>query len=159
MYSIRISKFDPSRPANERLDDWTSISDIGRSFEGENLTVESYERAEAQYLEAVCLMLREANVVNMLISDVVRSSLASPASEWIEDGRVIDLEEVLAVCRYELREELSCHLESTSGFCLDVGFDFYLYVTTPVSSHGVYSRIYALGLFIEEGVESPYFNP
>lgn len=158
MHSYRISKFDPAASADQRREEWTSIADIGRRFSGEILTRSAYEEAESKYLEALRLLLSEGQVRLLRVKDVLRSSVATAASSWIADGITLDVQEALEVCRAQLREELSCHLVADTGYCIDVGFDFYLYVTSPIALHRSLDAIRDFGLYVETGVPSPYFE-
>ena len=159
MYAYRISKFDPDASVEHRRNDWTSIADIGRRFFGEVLTRETYEELESRYLRAIRLSLVEGSVRLVRVTDLVRSSLATPKSDWITDGMQVDVDGALRVCRAQLREEVSCHLAAETGLAIDVGFDFYVYITSPTSLGRCLAAISELGLFVEEGVPSPYFTP
>jgi hypothetical protein len=48
MFEYRVTKYDPAHRAASGAyrDEWTSFSDIGRSFGGVILTVEQYQRIE-----------------------------------------------------------------------------------------------------------------
>lgn len=157
-HSYRISKFDPASSIAERRDDWTSISDVGGQFSGETLTQTTYEGVEAKYLDAVRLALAEADVATLRVTDVVRSSISTSNTNWIAEGASVDPEQAVEVCRAQLREELSCHLLDDSGFSVDVGFDFYLYITSPTPLERSLAEIRLSGLYVEPGVASPYLD-
>lgn len=158
MHSYRVSKFDPGASIEERRGDWTSMSDVGKQFSGQTLSQAAYEGVESRYLHAVRLVLAEAHVRELRIQDVVRSSIATSDADWITEGAVVDTERAVAVCRAQLREQLSCHMVAESGFSLDVGFDLYLYITSPFRLERTLEEIRGLGLHVEPGVASPYFS-
>lgn len=158
MYSYRISKFDPSAPPSQRREDWTSISDVGRSFAGDVLTREAYDEVESQYLNALRLVLTEEHATSLRVTDLLRASTASATRDSIAEGVIVDIEGAISVCRAQLREELSCHLATDDGFSVDVGFDYYLYITSPRPLGASLEDIADLGLHVESGVQSPYFN-
>jgi len=61
------------------------------------------------------------------------------------------------VCRLVLREILWCKLESTNGFYIHFGYDYYMYVGSPVSSQRAIDYGKQNGLYVEE-MESPYLT-
>lgn len=157
-YSYRISKFDPDSSVANRRDDWTSMSDVGGRFSGRTLTQSTYEDVEAAYLDAVRLVLAEADVATLQVTDVVRSSISTTKTSWIVEGASVDTEQIVEVCRAQLREELACHLAGGSGFSIDVGFDFYLYITSPIPLDRSLAEIRHSGLYVEPEVPSPYLE-
>jgi len=131
---------------------------VGQRFSGDLLTRDAYDEVESEYLKALRLVLAEAQVASLRVTDLVRSSIASAASRAIIEDVTVDVEGVVAVCRAQLREELSCHLAADDGFSVDVGFDYYLYVTSPAPLNRSLEEIADLGLHVESGVPSPYFS-
>jgi len=110
---------------------------------------------EQKYLRAVQAMMTSSRVQAVGVSEVLWTS-EDKTIAGVEDGAVLAPAAVVEVCRAELREELSCHLEAPDGFAIDVGFDFYLYVTSPMPLDDVVEAIRAMGLFVEYGIPSPY---
>lgn len=53
MYKYRISKYNPLTvdENGDYKEDWTAISDIGKSFDGETLTVAKYVEVEDSYIK------------------------------------------------------------------------------------------------------------
>lgn len=159
MHCYRISKFDPDSSTEQLQRQWTSISQVGKVRDSVVFTLNEYERVEAAYLDVVAFLLEIYNISTMRVSDVVWSTGALNAPNWVRDGAVINRTQVIALSQLELREEVSCHMAAKSGFAIDFGFDYYLYVATPdelpLDAH---KRVHSLGLFIEEGVASSYFD-
>jgi hypothetical protein len=51
----RVTRYDPARRDERgayRGETWTSISDVGKVFEGHKLTIDEYERVETAYVDA-----------------------------------------------------------------------------------------------------------
>jgi hypothetical protein len=104
MYQYRITKYDPSLrdPGGAYpSDEWTSRSDIGKSFDGVRLTEESYLRVEQAYLEAAVAFLSEARITELTVIGLENHGQASNAPQ--ERSR-IKTEDVPAVLRSLLRE-------------------------------------------------------
>jgi hypothetical protein len=79
-FSWRVTKYDPAlRDQRGRYlhDTWTSIADIGTFYNGEQLTIEAYDRVEASYLRAARAFADEQASPN---SKSARSTTARPTS-------------------------------------------------------------------------------
>ncbi len=103
MQSWRVTKYDPARRDKRGAfigDDWTSISDIGRSFGGVLLTREEYLRSEGLYVEAVLTFLREAGLRRLQVS-----KHEPRTGEPLLDGTWVEGESLEELCRRNLREE------------------------------------------------------
>lgn len=65
---LRITKYDPQY-RNELgyylRDEWTEISDVGRTFEGKLLTANEYLETEARYVEALKILLNAYGISEM----------------------------------------------------------------------------------------------
>lgn len=128
-YGFRLTKYDPAlRDAVGafRGDDWTAMSDIGRTFGGVELTRERYEEVEAAYLTAITLLARANGLAG------------------------VDVEPIRAA----LRQEAWFHLDASPRFSVEVGYDFYVHITSAEPGTEVLAEIERLGLFLEP--ESPY---
>ena len=65
MFEYRITKYDPAQRDPDgayRRDEWTSFSDIGKSFGGQMLTEENYAKTEQAYLMTVANFCAEARI-------------------------------------------------------------------------------------------------
>ena len=154
MHQYRITKYDPSRRdlgGAYPVDEWTSRSDIGKSFGGVRLTENNYLRIEQAYLEAAIAFLREAGVDELTVIGLENHREVPTAPQ---DGSRIQSEDVPEVVRSLLREDFWCKLEAPDAF-LHVGYDYYMYVGTPVECPSASVEAQANGLFVEE-FKSPY---
>ncbi len=165
--SWRLTKYDPERRSVAGAflgDDWISVSDIGRSYEGVELTESEYLRVEAAHLDVIVSSYQDAghppllvrgpewNGLGKLIAGQVLTS-APRENEPVSEARL----PVLA--RTCLREICWCRIETADeSYGIHFGYDFYVYLVgvelTP-STHGV-AR--SGGLFLER-FESPYRAP
>ncbi|HEV2069628.1 MAG TPA: hypothetical protein VGR26_07540 [Acidimicrobiales bacterium] len=153
-HTFRVSRYDPARHKSSQQ--WTAMSDVGREFDGEVLTMEKYEEVERSYLESIRWFMHDSGADQFLIGDVDWSPLAEDTDRWIRDGLEVDPETAIAVCRLELREHLSFRLDSRNDFYVHFGFDFYMYLGSWKPCRDAIARTVDLGLHVELGVPSPY---
>jgi hypothetical protein len=157
MQHFRISRYRFGL-SDASISTWTSISDIGQSFDDGVLTLEEYERVEELYLRAVRILLETAGSPDLVINEIdFTPHPTTPSGKAIHVGARFNVEEALEVCRMELREELSCRLDADDGsFHVVVGFDYYLYVGTTQAPEAAIQSIEESGLFVERDVPSSY---
>lgn len=143
------------KPENYRdmvycVDEWTSVSDIGHSFEGTVLTLEEYISMENNYLNAVkdiliasgCkyMTIYYAEIHPRSIKKFLRKSiLHEPVSETIdfitsfEEEQRITIDTAIALFRYCLRDYIYIEFTNNAkGVAFDSGYDYYMHVKTPL---------------------------
>ena len=149
----RVTRFDPAhRDARGayRRDTWTSIGDVGGSFEDGELTLETYLRVEDAYVEAVAAFADGTGAERLVIGEL-------DYGEGLREGQVLSIAEARDVVRRMLREDVSCKLQSPDGrFAVHVGFDLYMYIGSAEPCTAAVRDARASGLFVEEGGSSPY---
>jgi len=148
MHEYRVTKYDPSlRDASGAFlgDDWTSISDIGRSFSGVVLTREEYERVERAYIQAALAFLDEGGVGPLTVAE-----LEAPPDHSIgfTEGSQVSADQLGEVLQQILREEVWCNLESHNGF-IHFGYDYYMYIGVPHPCPAAERLATDSGLFVE----------
>src|ERR1700754_2454148 len=100
----RVTRFDPAhRDARGayRRDTWTSIGDVGGSFEDGELTLETYLRVEDAYVEAVAAFADGTGAERLVIGEL-------DYGEGLREGQVLSIAEARDVVRRMLREDVSC---------------------------------------------------
>lgn len=143
MVVYRVSKYDPDfrlpNGAYQR-DEWTSVSDVGRVFDGRVVTCSEYLLAEASYVQAVqCFMnqsgqttLRVAGLeVGDLCFDGLPCGLADETGMRVRavvDGAQVSGSELDWIVRLALREALWCRLMGDDGFYVHFGYDYCLLI-------------------------------
>lgn len=169
-YGWRITKYNPAF-RDERgaylKDEWTSLSDVGKSFDWEVLTFEAYRKIEDAYVSTALSFVSEAGLDGLTITHLETKRVSGARAEdlWgiafdpklARTGAVISVEALDDVCRLALREVLWCKLESGDGFYIHFGYDYYMYVGGRVPSERSIAHGRRQGLFVEE-MESPYLN-
>lgn len=158
MFQFRLSKYDPAaRDAHGAYlrEDWTSISDVGRRFDGQTLSLEAYLQVEDSYLDVLTLFLEEAGITSLTIEGLETPAVEDGATvPWCE-GEAVSGAALRDLWRRVLRQEVWCKFRHPSGFFLHFGDDLYAYVGTPRPSPQALARATARGLFVE-AMPSPY---
>jgi hypothetical protein len=154
IFEYRVTKYDPQfrTPSGAYArNEWTSISDIGRSFDGTPLTREEYQRVEDAYVETALGFLRESGVTALTMA-----YLENHAEHELQfgQGSVLNLAEINEVIRQVLREEFWCKLETSTAY-LHFGYDYYMYLGVPLRWREAESLASKMGLFVEN-FRSPY---
>ena len=154
VFEYRVTKYDPAhRDAGGlyTLDDWTSVSDIGKTFDGVVLTEPEYQRREDAYVAAAEAFMSEVGVSSLTVCELENHASVPLA---FGDGAVIALARAGTVVRRVLREEFWCRLESEGGF-IHLGYDFYMYVGVAQRCLAAETLAGQLGLYVE-AFNSPY---
>lgn len=117
-FHCHLIKYDPDRAINHDDDGtWTSISDVGTSFDGIVLTREQYLSVEQAHLDAIRVMAQESRVTRFRAG--------------VERGSTMGLEEMLEEVRNALREAERAGYWWNSedlNFYVNVGWDYHVYV-------------------------------
>jgi hypothetical protein len=153
----RVTKYNPAfrGPGGAYTkDEWTSVRDVGRSFAGEVLTREEYERVENAYVGSALAFLGEAGLTSLSIEGPENTRVESLV---FRNGSILSLDEVREAIRRVLREEFWCRLEGVDGF-VHFGWDYYMYIGVPHPCPTARERTVELGLYVEE-FASPYKVP
>lgn len=154
MLQYRVTKYDPAFRDSSGWyvrDEWTSVSDVGRTFGGKVLTKDEYQRVEDAYVAAALSFLRESGQVSLTVQGL--ENHRQYATD-IAEGSELRPEQIEKVVRLLLREEFWCRLEGSRCF-LHTGYDYYLYVGVARPCPESLALAKSLGLFVEE-FPSPY---
>ena len=153
MFEYRVTKYDPTHrnaAGAYTRDEWTSFSDIGRTFSGTVLTRSEYGSAEDRYVAAAVGFLREAGISTLTVAGLENIAAVSlPFSE----GSTLEVDDVGQVLRRVLREEFWCRFEGIQAF-VHVGWDYYMYLGVPSPCPGAVAAARGSGLFVE-----PFLSP
>lgn len=150
----RITKYNPifrDEKGAYIKDEWTSFSDIGKRFQGRELTLKEYEKFETLYLNAI-LMLMESNEItelNIVDLEVYEETISIP------ETMIVNREEIKVLVPQILRENIWCKLENLDGFFVHFGYDYNMYIGSNLDCEIQVNKIEEAGLFAEVK-ESPY---
>lgn len=172
MFSYRITKYNPAFRNSlgwYEKNDWTSIADIGKTFDGKELTFEDYKRIEDAYIQSIMLFMDFLKINSLTVSnlekhrkrplpDIYRSKTMLEIFKKIAVEQELTKNQIADVARLVLRETLWCKFESKNQMFVHFGYDYYMYIGSKVMlSNSVKKEIEKSGLFVEE-FESPYLE-
>lgn len=156
---------------------WTAVSDIGKVFNGEVLSVEEYKMVEDLYIKSIFLFIRYTKTDGLAVMqlekplswDVIKESNGKKGLndyhsanfrevyDSISVGQVIDSNEVEFICRLALRENLWIQLQSESMF-LSFDYDYYVDIGVAEAYDAAIDQIRKWGLNINKWEESYPFD-
>ena len=164
--AVSITKYDPlyrDDLGHYTKDEWTSISDIGKTLEGETLTLAEYLKIEESY---VCAALMFAAHVEAKSFKILRYSFFFPTVKKGEFKKRNDEDlwpffrdvnftenynlKLLPYCvKLSLREwgHFSIKLNDKNKSTIHFGYDYYMYFNSNKDFTTIYDNIKALGLF------------
>lgn len=120
-------------------EEWTSISDIGKEYNGVNLDVREYKKIEDAYVNAILEIMEYMNIENLWIKNVFRwkdlkkdiqekvfKELYTDSMlniyEEVKEGARLDKENVSDLIRLELREDIGGLLYVPYRFRMFIGY-------------------------------------
>lgn len=165
MKQYRITKYNPMYRDIEgiySIDEWTSISDIGKLYGSREFSLPEYLKVESKYIEAIALFMKCNDLNSFVISEVEKYSdemeqnSANMESIYhnIKEGDLLNIAEIPNICRLLLREYMWGKFAAPTMF-VHFGQDYYMYIGVTKECENVIDRIIEMGLFVEE-FESPY---
>lgn len=151
MNCFRISKYNPiyRKQGSYMKDEWTSISDIGKLFNGKIFTSEEYKAIESSYISCIHTIILEANIKKCTIKNFENYS----ETAW-ENNQIIYGNQIVLFIIDCLRENCWGKLQG-SNFYIHFGYDYYVYIGTLLDLGQIISITSKNGLFCENMV-SPY---
>lgn len=170
MHKYRISKYDPlfrDEAGCYQKNEWTAISDIGKTFDGILLTDEDYIRVEDNYIDAVKLIINFHSITCLCVANLCHSfskeellNLIKPYSHLYSEslldfytnfnGSQAGFDEVESLCRLQLREDIGVDLFSPRKLKIFIGYDYLMGVSSSRSLESIIPEIRATGLFVEK---------
>lgn len=160
MNSVRITKYDPrNRDANGHytlVDEWASISDVGKSFQGKILTMEQYLAIEEKYIQAVEVLLQKNGSSDIAIVDLENHT--DETAMDLSEGKTISRNLMSDLVKLILREKVWGRLVANNQFEIHFGYDYYMYFVGESLTDDIIEELRMInGLYVEE-VRSPYLE-
>ena len=169
MNQWRVTKYNPKFRDEfghyTLIEEWTCPSQIGKTINGKEFTLDEYLRVEAAYINSVIKFMEESNVdslrVLQLECDISKEDKKSPLYEKefekliLKEDAVLNKDEIRLICKMVLRNFLWCNLYSM-GFFVHFGWDYYMYIGSNVNCVTANKFATNNGLFVER-CTSPYF--
>lgn len=161
-----VTKYNPilrNEQGHYKKDEWTSMSDIGRIYNGRLFTYEEYIETEAKYIEAVFLTMDFFRSKKIKISHIYKfnskpffkkrkaENLHDSYLRFTKGYSITSKEEIEAIIKLRLREligELELIVDSKSRTEILFGFDYYMYLKTNKDITDLVPKIQKLRLFV-----------
>ena len=151
MTEYRITKYNPKDRKNGvyGLQEWTSVSDIGKIFDAGVLTDKQYKTVEQAYIDCCIELLRGADIFELSLCnpEYYDANILFPRILCTE----IDIRRFILCC---LQEKCWAKLEA-KDFFLHFGYDYYMYIGTNLPCTMVDQIVKQHDLFCEM-FPSPY---
>jgi len=153
MNQYRITKYNPAH-RNGRgeytINEWTDFSDIGKKFDGVELTTDMYLEVENAYISVAIAVFERMNINYVTIRQLEKHT----GFCQFQNNQKITLSELRHVIKDILRNRFWCKLIAENCF-VHFGYDFYMYIGCNISKEEIVKNALEKGLFAEE-IKSPY---
>lgn len=152
MKEYRITKYNPTYRVEGlyyAVDEWTSISDVGKKFNGTELSYDEYLQTEKAYIECCVEIMEQAGIKSLSVEQAedYEDDIRFPASISCKD----DIRQAISAC---LREQ--CWFKLTAAyFFIHFGYDYEMYVGSELPIEVVEAVATKHGLYCELH-QSPY---
>lgn len=171
-FQWRITKYNPKfRDENgcyTLKEEWTCPSEIGKTINGNEFTLNEYLQVEAAYIDSVIKFIEETSIDTLRILQleytISEEDKTSPLYEkefekllLKEDSRVTK-NEIRMICKMVLRNFLWCKLYSKNNFFVHFGWDYYMYIGSNVNCLLSIDYASSKGLFVEQCISPYYFS-
>lgn len=151
MTEYRITKYNPQNRVNGIyiVHEWTSIGDIGKTFDAGVLSYSQYKKVEQAYIDCCIALLRQAGISELSVCCPEYHDMDIRFPPLISNEK--DIRQIIMYC---LQEKCWAKLESKQFF-IHFGYDYYMYVGTDLSCSLVDTVTQRYDLFCEV-FQSPY---
>lgn len=162
MRIYKLQKYDPAAYDSRGYtkDEWTDVSDIGRTFEGRPLSRAAYASVEDSYIEAIEALAREnaADELRVYCEGMIPPSFKLAKKylfgvEWsaatsFRHGEWLSGERMSLFCRLCLRNIQGYALTNERTFFLSFSDEYYVHVGGAPATDDLLVRIRGLNLFL-----------
>ncbi len=169
-YQWRVTKYNPKFRDEfghfTLIEEWTCPSEIGKTINGKEFTLDEYLKVEAAYINSVMKFMEESNIDSLRIlqlkSNRSEEDKTSPLYEKdfenlvLKEDSVVGKNEIRLICKMILRNFLWCNLYSKDNFFVHFGSEYYMYIGSNVKCTKAIKYAENNGLFVEQ-YTSPYF--
>jgi hypothetical protein len=159
--ACRVTKYNPKNRDEKgayQVDEWTSISDIGKEFNRIRFTFQEYISVENKYILSIlefCTYfgIEEFEIKNLELHDPniwdEYSMDLKGTYERVKNKNLISNADIQNLARLILREYLWCDLEN-NGKGIHFGYDYYMYFDTGKTiPEELKARIEIIGLYVD----------
>ena len=147
--TYRVAKYDPRyRDAKGfyTRDEWTSVSDVGKVYDGVEFTWDAYLQTEDRYVNVAQYVIGALNLSQVFLKEF---ELVADNYEPISQLEC-DPSTALCVLRNVLRENCWCKFDLDGQGYIHVGYEYYMYVGCVSRVELCAEFVKSHGLFLEE---------
>ncbi len=148
MEYYRISKYD-SRHRTDGIyqkNEWTSMSDIGKTFDGKLFTESEYSEVEKMYIDFVLNVCNVQNITFLTVKDIEGQN-----KFLLHNGQTLDLCQSKEFIRECLRENCWGRLFSEE-FVFETGYDYYIHIGCSFSFEEIQQIAKEYNLYAEKWI-------
>lgn len=166
LYYFRITKYDPKCRNDKGVyekKDWTSVYDVGKSYEGIEFDFNKYKHMEEVYIRVVINTMRLNSVDTFFITDLEKNDykkypdFSPEAKEYydnLKNTQSVPEEKIDLLMKLILRELVWCKLSADTMF-VHFGYDYYMYIGSAENMENQLQTIVDWGVY-PEIAKSPY---
>jgi len=151
-----VSKYNPKDKCNNNFNpglEWSSISDVGKTYSNRVLTISEYLKIENDYITTINCFIENLGIDQLKIINIEKYKLNRNQFSIYDDlliilhsnivkGQYLKRSEISTISRLALREDLWCILYNQNPrFILEFGYDFYVFIKTQKQMKGIINSI------------------
>lgn len=149
------------------VDEWTSMSDIGKSFNGKKFTLKEYLHIEQQHVNVINAIMSSTKCKYLTIKYIeadkkvimermkssrfcVEDSLLQSSIVFLKKGKNICSKNLDNIIRLALREYIYVILYNKKyNLQVEFGYDYYLYISCPLNNTTLEKIVQDNGLYLD----------
>lgn len=165
----RVTKYNPDYRDEHGhytlIEEWTSPSDIGETFDGNELTLDDYLRVEEAYIDSAIAFMEESGIQSVRVLGLEGSITEEDRASFLfesefegvllKEDSLVDLGALRLIMKMVLRDFIWCQLYDGDRFFIHLGTDYYMYVGSHMNCPAAIEWSATHGLFVESE-PSPY---
>lgn len=167
----QITKYNPEnrdKLGRYCVEEWTSISDIGKNYGEKVFDINTYIATEDSYINAITMLMKYHDTKLLYVRGLEKNFNFSDLKIYIkkfptqyaegiielfnsvEEDSKLDYSNIQLMCRLILREHLWSELYSKEKhFIVTFGYDYYMRVDCPEIQGKILKDIHNEGLYVE----------
>lgn len=168
----RVSKYNPfyrNEKGKYSIQEWTSISDIGKSYNGIRFTLSEYLYTEEKYALFYLDLLMRLKIHEVKVSNLDKQNTLSEAIQILngydiildnterniyqnlENNQIISIENFKIIFQFAMREIIWCKITAPfPKISIEFGYDYYTYLIGLELEKTLIKKYESQGLFIEQ---------
>ena len=161
MFCWQITKYDPQNRDVNRVylkDEWTDFSDIGKIFDGKELTFTEYLGIETKYIQTVMFFMECLGISSLKVTKLVYRARYKK-NALIDGVKVVNdtyysYEMIAFIIQSILRNKFDCML-ANNDMWVQFDWDYYMTIGCLRPCELAIAKTKEIGLFVEK--EDPVY--